>query len=44
MSEDRLLPEVSVRLHSSHRNELVKLSAEEELLLGYGTAYGTFDR
>jgi hypothetical protein len=43
MSEDRLLPEVSVRLHSSHRSERVHLSAEEELLLGYGTAYGTFD-
>jgi hypothetical protein len=43
MSEDRLLPEVSVRLHSSYRSERVHLSAEEELLLGYGTAYGTFE-
>ena len=43
LSRDRLLPQMSVRLHSSYKSGCLQLSAGEEILLGYGRAYGAFD-
>ena len=42
LSRDRLLPQVSVRLHSSYKSGRLHLHTGDELLLGYGTAYGAF--
>jgi hypothetical protein len=43
LSQDRLLPQMSVRLHSSYQSGFLRLTAGEELLLGYGRAYGAFN-
>jgi hypothetical protein len=43
LSQDRLLPHVSVRLHSSRSSGRLILSTNEELLLGYGNAYGVYE-
>jgi hypothetical protein len=43
LSRDRLLPQMSVRLHSSNKGGRLCLRARQELLLGYGNAYGEFD-
>eukprot|EP00953_Heterococcus_sp_UTEX-ZZ885_P006437 3936-Heterococcus_DN1.PRE.6 len=42
LSRDRLLPQMSVRLHSSFKGGRLCLKASQELLLGYGSAYGEF--
>jgi DNA-binding protein H-NS len=42
LSRDRLLPQMSLRVHSSYKSKSVRLSAGEEILLGYGRAYGVF--
>jgi citrate lyase alpha subunit len=43
LSRDRLLPQMSVRFHSSYKSGRLLLNAGEELLLGYGKGYGAFD-
>jgi hypothetical protein len=43
LSRDRLLPQMSVRFHSSYKSGRLLLNAGEELLLGYGRGYGAFD-
>ena len=43
LSRDRLLPQVSLRLHSSYKSGCLHMSSGDELLLGYGTAYGAFE-
>lgn len=42
LPRDRLLPQMSVRLHSSYKSGCLQLNAGEEILLGYGRAYCTF--
>ena len=42
LSRDRLLPQMSLRVHSSYKSKSLRLSAGEEILLGYGRAYGVF--
>jgi hypothetical protein len=42
LSRDRLLPQMSMRVHSSYKSKSLRLSAGEEILLGYGRAYGVF--
>ena len=42
MSRDRLLPQMSLRVHSSCKSKSLRLSAGQEILLGYGTAYRAF--
>ena len=42
LSRDRLLPQMSLRVHSSCKSKSLRLSAGEEILLGYGRAYGAF--
>jgi hypothetical protein len=41
--QDRLLPQLSVRLHSSCKSGRLHMIAGEELLLGYGISYGAYD-
>ena len=42
LSQDRLLPQMSVQLHSSYKSGCQLLNTGDQLLLGYGTAYRTF--
>ena len=42
LPQDRLLPQMSVRLHSSYKSGCQRLNAGEEILLGYGRSYCAF--